>query len=165
MCKGSLFCCLVISKYNNNMSYLFLLLCVCMNLCRNILVKKDRSCYSLEINNQTHRDLLWLTSHKCLCSGIILIFDSTGRFIQSFYQVQNKYDSQNFLFLDKFSYLLITKIRLYFLLLWQAKGLGYAMNTSEEINLVKEISKATGVILDPVYRYLSLKCIIYPWLH
>ncbi|KAF7822046.1 putative D-cysteine desulfhydrase 1, mitochondrial [Senna tora] len=32
-----------------------------------------------------------------------------------------------------------------------AKGLGYAMNTSEELNFVKEIAAATGVILDPVY--------------
>ncbi|XP_028805533.1 bifunctional D-cysteine desulfhydrase/1-aminocyclopropane-1-carboxylate deaminase, mitochondrial [Neltuma alba] len=36
-------------------------------------------------------------------------------------------------------------------LIQNAKGLGYAMNTSEELNLVKEISKATGVVLDPVY--------------
>nr|GME16277.1 putative D-cysteine desulfhydrase 1, mitochondrial [Ipomoea batatas] len=32
-----------------------------------------------------------------------------------------------------------------------AKGLGYAMNTSEELKFVKEIAEATGVILDPVY--------------
>lgn len=35
----------------------------------------------------------------------------------------------------------------------QAKGLGYAINTEEELNFVKEIAEATGVILDPVYRY------------
>lgn len=35
----------------------------------------------------------------------------------------------------------------------QAKGLGYAMNTSEELKFVKEIAQTTGVILDPVYRY------------
>ncbi|KAL5174779.1 Bifunctional D-cysteine desulfhydrase/1-aminocyclopropane-1-carboxylate deaminase, mitochondrial [Glycine soja] len=33
-----------------------------------------------------------------------------------------------------------------------AKGLGYAMNTSEELNFVKEVATATGVVLDPVYR-------------
>ncbi|KEH21438.1 1-aminocyclopropane-1-carboxylate deaminase, putative [Medicago truncatula] len=33
-----------------------------------------------------------------------------------------------------------------------AKGLGYAMNTSEELNFVKEVAEATGVVLDPVYR-------------
>ncbi|XP_014503532.1 putative D-cysteine desulfhydrase 1, mitochondrial [Vigna radiata var. radiata] len=32
-----------------------------------------------------------------------------------------------------------------------AKGLGYAMNTSEELNFVKDVAAATGVILDPVY--------------
>ncbi|XP_010549032.1 PREDICTED: bifunctional D-cysteine desulfhydrase/1-aminocyclopropane-1-carboxylate deaminase, mitochondrial [Tarenaya hassleriana] len=32
-----------------------------------------------------------------------------------------------------------------------AKGLGYAMNTSEELQYVKEVANATGVILDPVY--------------
>ncbi|KAK7358091.1 hypothetical protein VNO77_00012 [Canavalia gladiata] len=32
-----------------------------------------------------------------------------------------------------------------------AKGLGYAMNTSEELNFVKEVAEATGVVLDPVY--------------
>ncbi|KAI3982682.1 hypothetical protein MKX01_010483 [Papaver californicum] len=32
-----------------------------------------------------------------------------------------------------------------------AKGLGYAINTLEEITLVKEIAAATGVVLDPVY--------------
>lgn len=35
----------------------------------------------------------------------------------------------------------------------QAKGLGYAINTSEELKFVKEIATATGVVLDPVYRY------------
>ncbi|XP_044465933.1 putative D-cysteine desulfhydrase 1, mitochondrial isoform X2 [Mangifera indica] len=33
----------------------------------------------------------------------------------------------------------------------KAKGLGYAINTSEELNFVKEIAAATGVVLDPVY--------------
>ncbi|XP_057461849.1 putative D-cysteine desulfhydrase 1, mitochondrial [Actinidia eriantha] len=32
-----------------------------------------------------------------------------------------------------------------------AKGIGYAMNTTEELKFVKEIAEATGVILDPVY--------------
>ncbi|KAI5382419.1 hypothetical protein KIW84_070011, partial [Lathyrus oleraceus] len=32
-----------------------------------------------------------------------------------------------------------------------AKGIGYAMNTSEELKFVKEIAEATGVVLDPVY--------------
>uniref|UniRef100_A0A2P2J8H5 D-cysteine desulfhydrase n=2 Tax=Rhizophora mucronata TaxID=61149 RepID=A0A2P2J8H5_RHIMU len=32
-----------------------------------------------------------------------------------------------------------------------AKGLGYAINTSEELKFVKEIAMATGVVLDPVY--------------
>ncbi|KAL7234966.1 hypothetical protein ACSBR1_018441 [Camellia fascicularis] len=32
-----------------------------------------------------------------------------------------------------------------------AKGLGYAMNTTEELKFVKEIADATGVVLDPVY--------------
>ncbi|XAR53147.1 D-cysteine desulfhydrase [Bertholletia excelsa] len=32
-----------------------------------------------------------------------------------------------------------------------AKGLGYAMNTSEELNFVKQIAEITGVVLDPVY--------------
>ncbi|XP_057804152.1 bifunctional D-cysteine desulfhydrase/1-aminocyclopropane-1-carboxylate deaminase, mitochondrial isoform X2 [Salvia miltiorrhiza] len=32
-----------------------------------------------------------------------------------------------------------------------AKGLGYAMNTAEELNFVQEIAKATGIVLDPVY--------------
>jgi len=34
----------------------------------------------------------------------------------------------------------------------QAKGLGYAMNTAEELKFVKDIAGATGVVLDPVYR-------------
>ncbi|THG15438.1 hypothetical protein TEA_020917 [Camellia sinensis var. sinensis] len=33
----------------------------------------------------------------------------------------------------------------------KAKGLGYAMNTTEELKFVKEIAEATGVVLDPVY--------------
>jgi D-cysteine desulfhydrase len=32
-----------------------------------------------------------------------------------------------------------------------AKGLGYAINTSEELKFVREIASATGVVLDPVY--------------
>ncbi|XP_058079764.1 putative D-cysteine desulfhydrase 1, mitochondrial isoform X2 [Magnolia sinica] len=32
-----------------------------------------------------------------------------------------------------------------------AKGLGYAMNTAEELKFVKEIATSTGVVLDPVY--------------
>ncbi|KAF8389642.1 hypothetical protein HHK36_024161 [Tetracentron sinense] len=32
-----------------------------------------------------------------------------------------------------------------------AKGLGYAMNTTEELKFVKEIAASTGVVLDPVY--------------
>lgn len=32
-----------------------------------------------------------------------------------------------------------------------AKGLGYALNTTEELKFVKDIAAATGVILDPVY--------------
>ncbi|PON96783.1 D-cysteine desulfhydrase [Trema orientale] len=32
-----------------------------------------------------------------------------------------------------------------------AKGLGYAINTSEELKFVKDIAAATGVVLDPVY--------------
>lgn len=35
----------------------------------------------------------------------------------------------------------------------QAKGLGYAMNTAEELKFVKQIAEATGVVLDPVYRF------------
>ncbi|KAI5673970.1 hypothetical protein M9H77_14334 [Catharanthus roseus] len=36
-------------------------------------------------------------------------------------------------------------------LIQNAKGLGYAMNTAEELQFVKEIAETTGVILDPVY--------------
>ncbi|XP_009417666.2 D-cysteine desulfhydrase 1, mitochondrial [Musa acuminata AAA Group] len=32
-----------------------------------------------------------------------------------------------------------------------AKGLGYAMNTAEELQFVKDVAAATGVVLDPVY--------------
>ncbi|KAK3120509.1 hypothetical protein QOZ80_9AG0689030 [Eleusine coracana subsp. coracana] len=32
-----------------------------------------------------------------------------------------------------------------------AKGLGYALNTAEELKFVKDIAAATGIILDPVY--------------
>ncbi|KAH9780801.1 hypothetical protein KPL71_008225 [Citrus sinensis] len=43
---------------------------------------------------------------------------------------------------------------LYYLMTRQprlSKGLGYAINTSEELNFVKDIAAATGVVLDPVY--------------
>jgi len=30
------------------------------------------------------------------------------------------------------------------------------MNTSEELEFVKKVASSTGVILDPVYRYVSL---------
>ncbi|XP_034672561.1 bifunctional D-cysteine desulfhydrase/1-aminocyclopropane-1-carboxylate deaminase, mitochondrial-like [Vitis riparia] len=33
-----------------------------------------------------------------------------------------------------------------------AKGLGYAINTTEELNFLKEVAISTGVVLDPVYR-------------
>ncbi|KAL6319601.1 hypothetical protein AAG906_020678 [Vitis piasezkii] len=32
-----------------------------------------------------------------------------------------------------------------------AKGLGYAINTTEELNFLKEVAISTGVVLDPVY--------------
>ncbi|KAL4012815.1 hypothetical protein IC575_029929 [Cucumis melo] len=32
-----------------------------------------------------------------------------------------------------------------------AKGLGYAINTPDELNFVKEVAESTGVVLDPVY--------------
>uniref|UniRef100_A0A803N0U1 D-cysteine desulfhydrase n=1 Tax=Chenopodium quinoa TaxID=63459 RepID=A0A803N0U1_CHEQI len=35
--------------------------------------------------------------------------------------------------------------------IYNAKGLGYAINTQVELNFVKEIASATGVVLDPVY--------------
>lgn len=41
----------------------------------------------------------------------------------------------------------------YFLVSEQAKGLGYAMNTPEELKFVKEVAQTTGVVLDPVYRF------------
>ncbi|XP_024531771.1 putative D-cysteine desulfhydrase 1, mitochondrial [Selaginella moellendorffii] len=37
-----------------------------------------------------------------------------------------------------------------------AKGLGYALSSTGELELVKEISEATGVILDPVYSGKAL---------
>lgn len=43
----------------------------------------------------------------------------------------------------------------------QAKGLGYAISTAEELKFVKEIATSTGVILDPVYRY-SLCLALFP---
>ena len=33
----------------------------------------------------------------------------------------------------------------------QAKGVGYALSTQEELQLVQQVAAATGVILDPVY--------------
>ncbi|WCJ43752.1 D-cysteine desulfhydrase [Euphorbia peplus] len=33
-----------------------------------------------------------------------------------------------------------------------ATGVGYAMNTSNELQFVKEVAISTGVVLDPVYR-------------
>lgn len=38
----------------------------------------------------------------------------------------------------------------------QAKGVGYAISTTEELKFVKEVAEATGVILDPVYRFKML---------
>lgn len=35
--------------------------------------------------------------------------------------------------------------------MWQAKGLGYAMNTEEELKFVKDVAFSTGIVLDPVY--------------
>jgi len=35
------------------------------------------------------------------------------------------------------------------------------MNTSEELNFVKEVAATTGVVLDPVYRYLFVPYIVY----
>lgn len=35
---------------------------------------------------------------------------------------------------------------------WQAKGLGYAISTTEELKCVTEVAQSTGIILDPVYR-------------
>lgn len=35
---------------------------------------------------------------------------------------------------------------------WQVKGQGYALSTEEELQLVKEVAEATGIVLDPVYR-------------
>ncbi|KNA15440.1 hypothetical protein SOVF_098230 [Spinacia oleracea] len=35
--------------------------------------------------------------------------------------------------------------------IYNAKGLGYAINTQEELNFVKDIAATTGVVLDPVY--------------
>ncbi len=48
---------------------------------------------------------------------------------------------------------LIIKTSNQILISLQAKGLGYAINTSEELKFVKEVAAATGVVLDPVYRY------------
>ncbi|XP_023000777.1 putative D-cysteine desulfhydrase 1, mitochondrial isoform X2 [Cucurbita maxima] len=33
----------------------------------------------------------------------------------------------------------------------QAKGLGYAMNTCEELHFIREVAESTGIVLDPVY--------------
>jgi len=35
--------------------------------------------------------------------------------------------------------------------MFKVKGLGYAMNTPEELKFVKDIVAATGIMLDPVY--------------
>lgn len=35
------------------------------------------------------------------------------------------------------------------------------MNTSEELTFVKEVAESTGVVLDPVYRYLFVVYIAY----
>jgi D-cysteine desulfhydrase len=48
---------------------------------------------------------------------------------------------------------LIIKTSNQILISLQAKGLGYAINTLEELKFVKEVAAATGVVLDPVYRY------------
>jgi len=32
-----------------------------------------------------------------------------------------------------------------------AKGLGYAMSTADELKFVKDVAAATGIVLDPVY--------------
>lgn len=42
----------------------------------------------------------------------------------------------------------------------QAKGLGYALNTTEELKFVTDIASTTGVVLDPVYR-----CFMFPEVH
>ncbi|KAE9467035.1 hypothetical protein C3L33_01060, partial [Rhododendron williamsianum] len=47
--------------------------------------------------------------------------------------------------------LLVCPKKDYFLVSEQAKGLGYAMNTPEELKFVKEVAQTTGVVLDPVY--------------
>jgi len=36
---------------------------------------------------------------------------------------------------------------------FQAKGLGYAISTTEELKVVKGVAESTGIILDPVYRW------------
>ncbi|CAH2036106.1 unnamed protein product [Thlaspi arvense] len=41
-----------------------------------------------------------------------------------------------------------------------AKGKGYAMNTSEELKFVREVASATSVILDPVYSGKAAYCLI-----
>ena len=43
----------------------------------------------------------------------------------------------------------------------QAKGQGYAINTSEELKFVADIAAATGVVLDPVYRFVSIICLAF----
>ncbi|KAH0976506.1 hypothetical protein GBA52_026225 [Prunus armeniaca] len=35
----------------------------------------------------------------------------------------------------------------------RAKGLGYGINTTEELKFVTEIAATTGIVLDPVYRF------------
>jgi len=50
----------------------------------------------------------------------------------------------------------LTRNVLSFLPTLQAKGLGYAISDPQELKFVKEVATATGVIFDPVYRYLHL---------
>ena len=52
-------------------------------------------------------------------------------------------------------------VKSFFFFLFKAKGRGYAINTSEEIKFVKDIATATGVILDPVYRLVSIVFLIF----
>ncbi|RRT60992.1 hypothetical protein B296_00020256 [Ensete ventricosum] len=42
----------------------------------------------------------------------------------------------------------------------QAKGLGYAMNTAEELQFVKDVAAATGVVLDPVYSVSEMRIVV-----
>ena len=42
------------------------------------------------------------------------------------------------------------------LVVHQAKGLGYAASTPEELDFVTKFALGTGIVLDPVYRYVLL---------